>query len=102
METTSPLICDRCNNVGYYEIGINNSPDKLQMFCACESGRKIRKLSVNWRLTDMRVIADSVVPLIKDAKSKLAKPSEAGKVLDEILKDFQSLIKRVEDGLHDN
>lgn len=97
----TPILCVRCKNIGYYEVGISNSPDKLQMFCACENGRRLRSLSISWRLTDLKSIADNLIPRIKDAKNKLAKPDDVGKVLDVMLDDFGVLIKRIEDGLYD-
>ena len=95
------IVCSKCTNYGYYEIGISESVKKANMFCACPIGQGLKRISVEWRLNDIKVLVDNILPRIVKAKDILATPTEAGKILDELIQEIDELVKRSEKALRD-
>ena len=93
------LICPRCKNYGYYEVGIVDKPEKLQMFCACLVGQALNKLSIEWRMSDIKTLLDNVLPRLDIIKARLHEPSKASIFIDELKKDFELLLERSEKAL---
>jgi len=66
----------------------------MMMFCACPVGQGLKKLSIEWRLKDMKTMAANIQPRLEEARSKLHLPTEAGKILDSLMDDIDDLIKK--------
>ena len=95
------IVCDRCRNYGYYDIGIIESTKKTLMFCLCPIGKGLRKLSIEWRLNDLQGLLSDVMPRLNLTKDKLAKPDEAGRILDCLMEDLEKVKEKLEKALHE-
>ena len=88
--------CKYCENRGYNEYKTKDEMG-MQTFCACENGSKLRSLVMSFRITDMHSMVSSLLPKIQKAKENLIKPTEAGKGLDEIIKELEETDKKLLD-----
>ena len=94
-------VCSKCNNYGYYEIGISGKVERANMFCACPIGQGLKRISIEWRLNDIKVLVNNILPRIIKVKSKLAIPTEASKTLNELIQEIKELVKRSKKALRD-
>jgi len=95
------ILCTRCNNLGFYAMVVNNSEQSMNMFCMCTAGKRLKTLTIEFRLSDLKSLAENMIPKITEAKNKLHAPDEAGKILAALVKDLEEVIKKTEDALHD-
>lgn len=91
--------CKRCKNYGYYEVGVSKSIEKLQMFCACEVGQRLKRLKIEWDLKLIVSIGDDTLTRLRVIKNRLHEPSKAGNFLDSLIEDIEILKKRTENAL---
>lgn len=94
------LDCSRCSNRGYYPMIIApETPDgeskQTVMFCTCNSGRQLRQISIEFRLSDLEELMRAVMPALEKARSLLHKPEEAGKEIDELIANLNLLLDRI-------
>ena len=92
-------ICPRCKNYGYYSIGVRGRSETVFMFCTCEIGKNLRTLSMEWRVNDIKAMANNILPRIDAIKAKLHEPEKASIFLDELKKEIKELIERSEKAL---
>lgn len=94
-----PIICNTCNNYGYYKVGTANKKEQMMMFCACEIGGRLRTLSIEWRLEDVKTMSDNILPRLKIIKSSLYEPSKANKYIEELVKDIETVLEKTKEAL---
>lgn len=92
------IVCTQCKNYGYYEFGVVKGESSAMTFCTCVVGQGLKKMSIEWRLGDIKTIANNIVPKLQEIK--VVKDIEEGsKIADGLIKDMEELVKRTEEGL---
>lgn len=89
-------VCARCNNYGYYQVGVEKRKETVQMFCSCPVGQALKGIAIEWRAGDMKLMAEAVLEKLKEVKDSLHEPSRAGKLLEETIKELKDTIKKCE------
>ena len=92
-------ICERCRNYGYYKITINKQKQVMQMFCRCPIGQALKRLSIEWRLKDIEVIADNILPRLNILKHK--DKEQAIPVINALIEDIEKLVNGANKALKD-
>ena len=102
VQTIGDKTCKLCKNYGYYGVSISNRKEKMQMFCACPIGQALKRLSIEWRMNDIKVILDDILPRLRVIKNNLHEPSKAGTMVDALEKDLEGLLKKSQKALKDS
>ena len=89
-------MCKRCNNYGYFEVGISKSTEKAMMFCDCDVGRNLKLITNEWRLKDMRAMAENSLLRLNIIRAVLNETEKARTYIDELRKDLEEIIKRAD------
>lgn len=93
--------CPRCRERGYYPLVIQperagGNPIRTVMFCACLAGQQLRQITIEFRLSDLRDLAQPLLNGLKDIKSALHTPDEAGKKLDATIRELEALLEKLD------
>lgn len=94
------FLCPKCQNKGYYPMLVKAEvpgQEEMQtvMFCVCQSGRQLRQITIEFRLSDLEDLSAAILPSIQKAKDFLHKPDEALKELQALEDQLNTLLTQL-------
>lgn len=91
--------CKKCRNYGYYNVDTKQGDKSVFFFCDCPAGEELKKISIEWRLNDLRTVVDNIIPRLDIIKERLSEPDKAKEFINALKEDLQRLKEKAEQGL---
>lgn len=91
--------CEKCKNYGYYQVGAKKD-EAMQMFCECSIGLELRKIGIQWRLSDLKNLMEDIIPRLAVIKEKTSEnPEKAKEFINNLSKDLEGIKEKAEKSL---
>ena len=97
-----PDICNACQNRGYLALKVQpsrpeESPMQTMTFCACDAGKQLHQISVEFRLGDLREAAEPILYVLRECENKWGNRSEAKRILRSAITSLETLLRGLEE-----
>lgn len=101
--TRQPEFCKTCHNRGYYHLGIlvkdapNLGEKKTMAFCACDIGRQLYQISIDFRFADLKAFSDPLLKSLRECENRWRDREQARKILRQSVLELEKLVTRLEE-----